>query len=588
MSENKNTSHVTTDAMTEEQKTDLEKTNNNAETTKENGRKRATSFEDADRHSLLRHKDVLGKESEEGNVEYKWKLVNISPERFEHLVSQLKYRLTEGQGEAIYEIGIDDDGFPKGLLDDEFDESIATLTRMAAELQADVTIVCEKVLKEKEPRRRVGEALVRRYGEDEYLDLRLAVCGNVDSGKSTLIGVLTTGKLDNGRGAARANVFQHKHEIDSGRTSSISQQIIGFDSKGNLVNDTLLSNTWQNIIEKSSKVCTFIDLAGHEKYLKTTVFGMTGNIPDYACLLVGANMGVTRMTKEHLGLCLALKIPVFVVVTKVDMSPPNVLKQTIEDINKILKLPGVRKIPYQVKSEDDIISCTKNMVSDRVTPIFQISSVSGHHLDLFKKFLNLLPARRDWEALMDCSAEFLIDQTFHVTGVGTVVSGIVTSGAVSTGDSLWLGPDGNGQFKQVQIKSVHVKRCNVRRAVAGQAASFALKKEKRSNIRKGMVMIDSTTKPQAVWEFEAEVLILYHSTTIQTNYQPMVHCMTVRQCAKIILTEEAESLRTGDKARVKFRFMFRPEYIKEGARIIFREGRTKGLGVVSKVFPVEH
>lgn len=34
---------------------------------------------------------------------------------------------------------------------------------------------------------------------------------------------------------------------------------------------------------------TFIDLAGHEKYLKTTIFGMTGHAPDFAMLMVGHN-----------------------------------------------------------------------------------------------------------------------------------------------------------------------------------------------------------------------------------------------------------------------------------------------------------
>lgn len=34
------------------------------------------------------------------------------------------------------------------------------------------------------------------------------------------------------------------------------------------------------------QVVTFIDLAGHEKYLKTTVFGMTGHAPDFSMLMV--------------------------------------------------------------------------------------------------------------------------------------------------------------------------------------------------------------------------------------------------------------------------------------------------------------
>jgi len=44
-------------------------------------------------------------------------------------------------------------------------------------------------------------------------------------------------------------------------------------------------------------------------------------------------------------------------------------------------------------------------------------------------------------------------------------------------------------------------------------------------------------------------------------------------------------MRTGDTGFIKFRFMYRPEYLKIGTTILFREGRTKGLGVVSGVFP---
>ena len=39
--------------------------------------------------------------------------------------------------------------------------------------------------------------------DGHFIDMRIAVVGNVDSGKSTIVGVLTSGKLDNGRGLAR-------------------------------------------------------------------------------------------------------------------------------------------------------------------------------------------------------------------------------------------------------------------------------------------------------------------------------------------------------------------------------------------------
>jgi GTPase len=59
-------------------------------------------------------------------------------------------------------------------------------------------------------------------------DVRVAVIGNVDSGKSTLVGVLTKGIMDDGRGSARMKVFNFSHEQSNGRTSSIGQEIMGF------------------------------------------------------------------------------------------------------------------------------------------------------------------------------------------------------------------------------------------------------------------------------------------------------------------------------------------------------------------------
>jgi len=87
-----------------------------------------------------------------------------------------------------------------------------------------------------------------------FLD-RVAVVGNVDAGKSTLLGVLTHGELDNGRGFARQKLFRHKHEMESGRTSSVGNDILGFDSLGNVINKPVHGNLdWTKICEESSKV----------------------------------------------------------------------------------------------------------------------------------------------------------------------------------------------------------------------------------------------------------------------------------------------------------------------------------------------
>ena len=56
--------------------------------------------------------------------------------------------------------------------------------------------------------------------------LNFFVTGKPGTGKSTLIGVLINGLLDNGKGLARTGVFRHKHEILCGKTSSFSHQIL--------------------------------------------------------------------------------------------------------------------------------------------------------------------------------------------------------------------------------------------------------------------------------------------------------------------------------------------------------------------------
>ena len=89
-------------------------------------------------------------------------------------------------------------------------------------------------------------------------------------------------------------------------------------------------------------------MCGHERYLKTTVFGLTGAVPDFGAVVLGANAGVQKMTREHIGLLLALRLPFFAVITKIDLAPANVLQETVDGLCKLLKGRNVRKMPYLV------------------------------------------------------------------------------------------------------------------------------------------------------------------------------------------------------------------------------------------------
>lgn len=130
-----------------------------------------------------------------------------------------------------------------------------------------------------------------------------------------MLGVLVKGGLDDGRGKARVNLFRHKHEVESGRTSSVGMEIMGYDVNGDIVTSNVPGRklTWEEIGKRSvwispesfwvfidsqqAKVISFTDLAGHERYLRTTVFGLLSSSPNYCLLMVAANNGLIGMSK---------------------------------------------------------------------------------------------------------------------------------------------------------------------------------------------------------------------------------------------------------------------------------------------------
>jgi GTPase len=352
--------------------------------------------------------------------------------------------------------------------------------------------------------------------------------------------------------------------------------------------------TWESVVSRSSKVLTFLDMCGHEKYLKTTIFGLVGLLPDYCMIVIGSNMGLTRMSKEHIGLALALKLPMFFVLTKTDLAPENIYKDNLNLLKKILKSPAGGKMPIEIDEKTDVLNVAQ-MMESKAAPIFSVSSVTGVGLEQLRLFLSALQTRTSVSGFgsYEEPAEMLIDGVYMVKGAGLVVSGVLKSGTVKVGDSLCLGPDSSGNYKQITVRGIHILRESAEQAVRGQSVCFNIKalnaKEviNRSFIKKGMVVVDKALCAQTAWEFDAEVVILHHSTTIKVGYQPTVHIGVVRQAASIV-NMTRETLRQGDQALIKLRFAYHPELIHPGMNILFREGRTKGIGVISQVFPINN
>lgn len=549
---------------------------------------------DSNSDSDFENTNSLRPEVERGNIEYKLKLVNPSPARLERLVTQMKWRLQEGLGEAIYQIGVEDNGFLFGLNEADMSQSLKTLEEMATRLGASTTILREREVESARSvkMKKTAEVLIRKVPDDsQFIDIKIAIIGNVESGKSTIVSVLTHGELDNGAGRARLNLFRHPHEIQTGRTSSINNEIMGFDDYGQVQN---FSNcrTSEEICEKSSKILTFIDLAGHQKYMKTTVFGLTGYAPDFNMLLINATNGIAGTTKEHLGFSMALDVPVFVVINKIDSCTPKALRQTLQTIEYLLKSPGCSKIPIRVESEDDAILAAQQFVDPNICPVFTISCVEGSNINLLRKFLNVLPPimnKKMEEMKMRMLTEFRVDEVYFKKKPGHILAGCLMYGTIEEHEKLLLGPFEMGDFVPVDVQTVQRYRVPCRVVRAGQSASLSIGNHENitEKLRKGMVLVNAKLNPKACKEFEAKIDLLYHVNKISKGFQATLHIGNVCQTAYITYMDK-KSISNNERAKVVWRFQSRCEYLTVGTKIIFREGSTKGMGEVTKIMPYDH
>ncbi|KAJ2749318.1 hypothetical protein IWQ56_007254, partial [Coemansia nantahalensis] len=223
-----------------------------------------------------------------GNVEYKTKLDRTSGARITHLATQLQWRLAEGNGRAVYVIGVHDDGSVVGITDDEFQLTIASIHSMAQKLDnARVVSVDQRVLAD-QGNRIVAEVRLAQQTALPQTELRIAVLGDHGAGKSSILGCLTYGDADDGRGKARLNLLRHRHELESGRTSSIALGTIGFSPDGQMQNYAN-NRSAEHIYQRSRRIVTFIDTCGHAKHLKTTARAIAGYSPHVFCIVIAAD-----------------------------------------------------------------------------------------------------------------------------------------------------------------------------------------------------------------------------------------------------------------------------------------------------------
>lgn len=462
----------------------------------------------------------------------------------------------EESGGALYEIGVADDGTLVGLTKDEMTESLTTLRVMAASLGCTVEVMRMVIVGEcewtetadlvdtanqdmtkitKRGKLWVAEALVTACfeardasndtikgdvkdnnaalslddqapsrGSSTTPQLRVTLTGPTTSGKSTLLGTLSTGTLDNGRGKSRLSLLKHRHELVSGVTSSIAQELIGYKDGAILNFQHGNIESWTDIHDRAEdgRLVFVSDSGGHPRYRRTVLRGLMNWAPHWSILCIAAddseqssksyNMTLPTATgesaaapqvdlvKAHLTLALNLDVPMVIVITKMDLASKAALQQimvkvlsAIKDAGRIPKIlqpdqkatRDLLEIPasdrLKVKPVINAIEAADSLTS--FVPIVLTSTTTGSGIGLLHALLESLPlppapTASDYVGMVlnpeQPKCLFHIDDTFNLPissstlvseissrgGPGVVVSGHIRFGSFSIGDKIAVGP----------------------------------------------------------------------------------------------------------------------------------------------------
>lgn len=457
-----------------------------------------------------------------------------------HIHSDISVRpvvpgLEDSRG-ALYELGVADDGTFVGLVEDEMTESIMNLRAMAASLGCLVDILrmvqvgdCEwydgaKLRDLRKAKLWVAEAYVKpnltsgssstiiafdslglrdsallansKGHQDAHApqQLKVSFTGATMSGKSTLLGSLTTGALDNGRGKSRLNLLKHRHEIVSGMTSSVTQELLGYEKEclgtAQIVNYASGNvSSWTDIHAscEAGRLVLLSDSAGHPRYRRTTVRGLVGWAPDWTLLCIPADnadnaedtsgmigstpsaeevLGVASvgldLSQAHLELCLKLNLRLVIVVTKLDLASKAGLKSSLTKVLSTIKASGrTPKILANPSNlgEDDLMTlpasayqpCSaiaSTLHNGLVVPIVLTSAVQGTGVSTLHALLcNLpIPNQLNPQHENEPATLFHIEDTYNTRDINEqqgaipVLSGFLKRGHLSIGDELLLGP----------------------------------------------------------------------------------------------------------------------------------------------------
>ena len=509
------------------------------------------------------------------------------------LVAQIKFITAERQG--IFAIGIED-------LGDKWDifgltlEELRASEKILEEICKEAKVTIKAKTRIKTERGYIGVYTLEQAEFKEVVMININLVGRVNAGKSTLIGVLTRGALDNGRGKQRAYLLKHPQEIIKGQTADVHLLFLAFDqsNKPLFFQNPLSIQERIKILEKTKKIVTFFDAPGHQEYSKSMIRSILGSDSQYGLVLIPIDdeyelitksspkkTKLDAITREHLLLMIANNVPFIVLLTKYDRATEDMYKVVLSAIQRTLKEVG--RVPFIVKSEEDIKIVIREIGNNVIVPMFPISTVSGHNIKMLIDILGRLPQAIP-EKLLDAPALAYIDNIYKtIPGTNIVVTGTMVSGLLKAGQEIKVGPDENGSFQVGRIASIEVFNKRVQRVRAGEVFGAEIKKIKTKNIRRGQVIADLDYPLQPIRSFTADIIVTRHPTRILEGYSPVMQCRTIHQSVVVDKIYNKKYLVVGDTAKVKLHFKFRPEIVFVNDKFVLREANTRAIGKISEI-----
>jgi selenocysteine-specific elongation factor len=191
----------------------------------------------------------------------------------------------------------------------------------------------------------------------------------------------------------------------------------------------------------------FIDMPGHERFVRTMVSGATGI--QAALLVVAADEGVMPQTREHVDVAALLGVAcAVVVVSKADLVDRETAEAAGAEAVALAKRAGLAP-------EGPVV----------------VSAETGEGLDDLRAAI-VREAERVQDGMEDAGYPYLpIDRAFVMGGHGTVVTGTLRRGRLVKGDVLSLAP----ADKPVRVRGLQVHGQPVDAALPGQRVAVNLR-----------------------------------------------------------------------------------------------------------------